>query len=146
VYFTTDLRDQLQQKAPAHAEAMAARWARRWGHPPPPPGKSWADHYSPGMAGGGPAGVELVDGARLDVAMAAGLAALRDGFGSVLPDGQAPCGTCPSCTYGSPSSCRRPVSKAMATLRRKQAADPGSDVESADALLSLVTAELAMGI
>jgi hypothetical protein len=72
----------------------------------------------------GPPGVDVVDGARLDAAKAAGMAALREGFGSVLPGGQCPCGICPPCQYGQPAGCRWPVSRATAILRRKQAADP----------------------
>jgi hypothetical protein len=109
------------------------------GHAPPPPGKGWADQYSPGHPGAGPSGVDLVEGGRLDVAIAAGTAALRDGFGSTLPHAQVPCGTCPSCSYGVPAGCRRPVSRAMAVLRRKQAADP-----VAVALRNLAAAEGAM--
>jgi hypothetical protein len=87
-----------------------------------------APRYGPGASAppaqygtAGQAGVDQVDGASLDVAMAAGLAALQAGYGGVLPGGQAPCGTCPSCTYGHPEGCRRPKQKAVAQLEAAQA-------------------------
>jgi hypothetical protein len=83
-------------------------------HAPPLPAAQYGDPV-------GPSGVERVDGASFDAAMAAGRRALEAGYGGVLPDAQAPCGTCPSCTYGHPEGCRRPASKAMARLRAHQA-------------------------
>jgi hypothetical protein len=57
----------------------------------------------------------------LERAKAAGRAAQQAGYGGVLPNGQAPCGTCPSCTYGHPEGCRRPKQKAIAQLEAAQA-------------------------
>jgi hypothetical protein len=100
-------------------------------------------------AGAGPAGVSLVDGAGLERAKAAGLAALREGFGGVLPDGQAPCGTCPPCQVGRPAQCRRPLCKAEARLRAGQQRDDDRARQRAEgrallAELELTAAELAI--
>ena len=111
-YFTKVIGQPVSE-AEAYRRASPAQRAAWW----PTEGPVKAD--TPG-----PAGVDLVTGASLDAAVAAGTQALREGFGAVLPGGQAPCGTCMACTYGHPEGCRRPLSKAMATLRRQQAADP----------------------
>ena len=128
--FSTDLRDQLQHKTPT--EAMAARWARQWGHAPPPSGKGWADHYAPGHLGAGPSGVDLVDGGRLDVAMAAGMAAHAAGYGPSRADGLYGCGHCSRCDFGGPAACHKPQSKAMAQLRAGQATADIIDQAEAD--------------
>ena len=96
---------------------------------------TWWPQGAPVKAEGAGAGVDLVDRVGLERAMAAGMGALREGFGGVLPDGQAPCGTrCVPCQVGRPQECRRPQSKAMATLRREQAAADRIDQAEADAL------------
>jgi hypothetical protein len=61
------------------------------------------------------------DDAMLLRAKAAGRRALQAGYGGVLPNGLAPCGTCPSCVYGHPEGCRRPKQKAIAQLEAAQA-------------------------
>jgi hypothetical protein len=112
VHYYTKVLGQPISEAEAYRRATPAQRATWW-----PTG-------APVKADAAPAGVNLVTGASLDAAIAAGQRALREGYGSVLPDGQAPCGTCASCTYGHPEGCRRPVSKAMATLRRQQDNEP----------------------
>jgi hypothetical protein len=121
VYQHKDLRDQLRTKAPAPVEEAAKKWARQWGHPPPPLGRIWAQHYFPGHPGTGPTGAGPA-GVDLEVAMAAGRAAIAAGFGPSRADGLYGCGRCPGCTFGGPGACRKPQSKAMAQLRHGQAA------------------------
>lgn len=101
------------------------------------------------QAAEGPAGVHLVDGARLDAAKAAGQRALAAGHGGVLPDGAAPCQTCPACQYSYPERCRRPLSKAAALLRAGQQRDDDRARQRAEgrailAELELTAAELAI--
>jgi hypothetical protein len=62
-------------------------------------------------------------GSRLEIAKAAGMAALAEGYGSPRLDGLVPCGHCPACDAGYPASCRRPRSKAEARLRAAQQRD-----------------------
>ena len=111
MHYYTKVIGQPISEVEAYRRATPAQRATWW--PTGAPAAAKAD--------AAPAGVDLVTGASLDAAVAAGQRALLEGFGSVLPDGQAPCGTCMACTYGQPGSCRRPLSKAMAILRRQQA-------------------------
>jgi hypothetical protein len=102
---------------------------------PPPrygPGAFAPAQYEPAA---GPAGVDQLDGAQLELAMAAGMAALQAGYGGVLPDGQAPCGHCPSCTYRHPEGCRQPRQKALAQLDALQAQAARIDQADADAVM-----------
>ena len=93
----------------------------------------WWPHGAPVKAqGAGPAGVDLVDGGRLDVAMAAGRAAHAAGFGPSRADGLYGCGHCAGCDFGGPDACRRPQSKASARLRAGQAATDRLDQAEAD--------------
>jgi hypothetical protein len=73
----------------------------------------------------GPASAAVLTRAKM-----AGLAALQSGYGR----GPASCGTCPSCTYGRPQDCRRPLGKAMARLRAAQAAADRVDQAEATAV------------
>lgn len=119
--FSKDLQGQGHRKADPAQEQLARRWAAQYGHPAPPAGKSFADHYG----APGPAGVDLVDGADLDVAVAAGQRAQAEGYGSRR------CGSCPGCTYG--GTCRRPPSLAM--VRLKAAQTVSDQVDQAEAAL-----------
>ena len=87
------------------------------------------------------------DPAALAKATRAGMAALADGYGVVLPDGQAPCLTCVPCQVGRPQGCRRPLSKAEARLRAGQALDADRRrTEATVAVLGALYAELSAGL
>jgi hypothetical protein len=113
-YFTKVLGQPI---SPADAYAKATPAQRATWFPEGPPAAGY---------GAGPTGVDLVDGAPLAAAKAAGERALREGYGQ----GPTPCGTCAGCTYGGP--CRRPLSKAMARLRAGQAEAARVDQAEAD--------------
>jgi hypothetical protein len=120
---TTDLRARMEHKVVGTKTQWTRAPSGAWyeidddvtvtggGHLlPGPAGPSWDDRPPP-------------DPAALEKARLAGLAALREGYGGVLPDGAAPCGTCVPCQVGRPAECRRPVGKAEAMLRAGQAHD-----------------------
>jgi hypothetical protein len=103
---------------------------------PGPAGPSWDDRPS-----------SPPDRAGLERAKRAGMAAMAEGFGGVLPDGAAPCGTCVPCQVGRPAECRRPVGRAEALLRAGLAHD--ADRIRAEALaaeLAMLHVELSAGL
>ena len=129
--------------ARAYARATAAQ-RRTWFPEGPPPGAGAA---SAGPAGYGAGASWDAEPAGLAKAERAGMAALAAGYGSALPDGLAPCGTCPACQYGRPAQCRRPLSKAEARLHAGQALD--ADRRRAEATvteLEMLAVELAAGL
>jgi hypothetical protein len=72
---------------------------------------------------------------------------MAEGFGGVLPDGAATCGTCVPCQVGRPAECRRPVGRAEALLRAGLAHD--ADRIRAEALaaeLAMLHVELSAGL
>jgi hypothetical protein len=117
-YFTKVLGGRTLTDAEAWSRATPQQRQEWWPAGPPAGVKGGFSQYGYET---GPASVDQVTGASLAEAMSAGRRALEAGYGGVLPDGQAPCGTCPSCTHGRPQNCRRPTSKAMARLRADQA-------------------------
>jgi hypothetical protein len=117
--FTTTVRPEYKRlisEQEAYARATPAQRALWFPHGMPAGKGTLPAQYGDGPDGG-------PDRANLQRALLAGQRALQAGYGGVLPDGQAPCGACPSCTYGHPEGCRRPSSKAMARLQAAQAAD-----------------------
>jgi hypothetical protein len=139
VYFHKDLRPALGRSlTPAEAYARAGPERRRDWFPAGPPAAT-VDH-------GAGAGWDA-DPAALAKATQVGMAALAASYGSALPDGMAPCGTCPACQYGRPAQCRRPMSKAEARLRAGQALDADRRrTEATVAELEMLAVELAAGL
>lgn len=145
MYFHKDLRDQLERKrllSPGEAYQRATAAQRQtWFPDGPPPGAS------AGPADYGAGASWDADPAALAKATRAGMAALTAGYGEALPDGQAPCGTCPACQVGRPAQCRRPLSKAEARLRAGQAVDADRARASATvAELGALYVELSAGL
>jgi hypothetical protein len=70
----------------------------------------------------GPSGVDQVDGARLELAMSAGRAALAAGFGrSSRADGKLECNHCVKCNLGRPDLCHSPMEPVVANTLAGQA-------------------------
>jgi hypothetical protein len=90
---------------------------------PGPAGSSWDDRPT-----------SPPDRAALERAKRAGMAAMAEGYGGVLPDGAAVCGTCVPCQVGRPAECRRPVGRAEALHRAGLARD--ADRVRAEAVLA----------
>jgi len=137
--------------SPARAYERATPAQRRAWFPEGPPAG-----YDPG---GGPYGAGAFAGpanygagaawdqAGLGKATRAGMAALQAGYGEVLPDGLAPCGSCPPCQFERPWQCRRPQSKAEARLRAGQVLDADRARASATvAELGALYVELSAGL
>jgi hypothetical protein len=132
--------------------------ARAWERATPAQRRTWFPDGAPAGTDqhGGPYGAAAGHGsgaswdaepAGLAKAERAGMAALAAGYGGVLPDGMAPCATCPACQVGRPQDCRRPRSKAEARLLAGQAVDADRVRASATvAELEMLVVELAAGL
>jgi hypothetical protein len=88
----------------------------------------------------GPFGVDQVDGARLELAMSAGRAAIAAGYGaSSRADGKLECNHCVKCDLGRPDLCRQPMEPVVAkALAGKAQADRIAQAEADAAELARV--------
>jgi hypothetical protein len=105
--------------------------------------------YEDDPAPAGPSGPSWAEGpvAPLPLAMSAGKAAERGGFGPPLRhDRRVPCQHCTVCDAGRYDDCRQAKSVAEARLHHHQDHDPDVATEYASALLDLVAAELSFGL